>query len=223
MLQGSRILTYYLFSPWPGSFLTELQEFLLCLTLFTCTKSLLSLSSSLGIYSDSSQLKLAKHDASRYIKSMSCSLTLNSLYQVHLDTNLSLKFSFEKGMIVFLKLDTEHVIYIYKNCLWYILYIYHDTYLRFIEIKKWKAQLFGVLSTRIKSIHKCYHLVHVIMQLASFIPQHSCLLTCGTQVSSGCITGHRTPAGRRISASSAWLEGPKLLLKVAMPIYTTLR
>lgn len=149
---------------------------------------------------------------------MSCSLTLNSLYQVHLDTNLSssLKFSFEKSMTVFLKLDTEHhVIYIYKNCLWYILYIYHDAHIiRFIEIKKWKAQLFGVLSTRIKSIHKCYHLVHVIMQLASFIPQHSCLLTCGTLVSSGYITGHRTLAGRRIAASSAWIEGPKLLLKV---------
>ena len=58
------------------------------------------------------------------------SLTLSSIYQVHLESILSfpLKFSFEESMILFLMLDTKyHIIYIQRK-LYIVIHVIHIPY-----------------------------------------------------------------------------------------------
>lgn len=87
-----------------------------------------------GIYSDSSQLKLVKHEASQHMKWTS-SLTLSSLYQVHLESILLFLSSFlrkKSWLFCFFKaVHRIHYLHIYKN-VWNILYIYHCACIRFV-------------------------------------------------------------------------------------------
>lgn len=107
--------------PWPRLTSHSNLEIFLCLCISTCPspqRSLLSVSFSPGTYSDSSQRRLVKRKAPRFIKLVSYSLTCNSVCQVHLEAILffPLWFSSEEGVFAFLKLATKHhIIYTYTK------------------------------------------------------------------------------------------------------------